>query len=335
MIFNVHLFFRKSRNTANFSIESYFSEIIKYLPPTITPTIKTCSFESVGFWRRLFIALEAFGNQGTINHITGDVYFLALFLQKKKTILTIHDCWFMRHPSIVARTIFKWFWLKLPIQRSAIITAVSEATKNEIVLYSGCDPRKIRVINTSVPLNFIAYPKEFNKKKPVILQVGTVGNKNLERLIPSLEGISCVLNIIGKLSDYQINLLDKHKIEYCNAYSITHEEMLNAYRSCDILTFVSTLEGFGMPIIEANRVERVVVTSNLSSMPEVAGNAACLVDPYDVTSIRKGLLKVINDDEYRNRLIINGRENKNRFLPEKIAEQYYYLYMELINFNRG
>ncbi len=335
MIFNVTLLFRKTRNTANFSIESYFNEVIKYLPTTINTIIKTCTYESVGFWKRLYIALEVIGKQGDVNHITGDVHFLALFLPKKKTILTIHDCWFMRHPSAVARCIFKWFWLKLPIQRSSIITAVSEATKKEIVFYSGCDPRKIRVINTTVPLKFTADSKEFNKTKPVILQVGTVENKNLERLIPALEGISCVLHIIGKLSDNQIKLLERHKIEYRNAYSISDEEMFDAYKSCDILAFVSTLEGFGMPIIEANRVERVVVTANISSMPEIAGNSACLVDPYDIYSIREGVLKVVNEDEYRKQLIINGRDNKNKFLPEKIAEQYYCLYMELINLNKG
>jgi glycosyltransferase involved in cell wall biosynthesis len=84
-----------------------------------------------------------------------------------------------------------------------------------------------------------------------------------------------------------------------------------------------------MPIIEANTVERVVLTSNLSSMPEVAGDAALLVDPYSVTDIRRGLKELINDEELRARLLANGRRNRERFSPQAIAEQYYQVYRSL------
>jgi glycosyltransferase involved in cell wall biosynthesis len=332
--FNIVLFFRKARNAGNYSIETYFNDLIKFFPSNINAVIKTCKYESAGFWRRIYITFEALFRQGNINHVTGDVHFLTLFLQKKRTILTIHDCWFMRHPSPFARFIFKWFWLKLPVQRSAIVTAVSQSTKNDIITYTGCSPQKIRVINTSVSDNYQPSPKEFNKKKPLLLQIGTVGNKNLERLIPALEGINCTLNIIGNLSESQLALLKQHTVDHVNSFNISDEEMLMAYKNCDIVTFVSLLEGFGMPIIEANRIERVVVTSNVSSMPEIAADAACLVDPHDIGSIREGILKVINDDNYREQLIANGRKNKNRFVADKIAEQYYYLYMELLNLNQ-
>ena len=84
-----------------------------------------------------------------------------------------------------------------------------------------------------------------------------------------------------------------------------------------------------MPIIEANSVERAVLTSNVASMPEVAGDAACLIDPFDVESIREGLLKIIRDEEYRNRIIENGRKNRDRFSSESIAKMYYQLYEEI------
>ena len=70
-----------------------------------------------------------------------------------------------------------------------------------------------------------------------------------------------------------------------------------------MLTFVSTYEGFGLPILESQATGRPVVTSNVSSMPEVAGDAACLVNPYDADSIREGILRVINDDAYRKDLM--------------------------------
>jgi len=84
-----------------------------------------------------------------------------------------------------------------------------------------------------------------------------------------------------------------------------------------------------MPIIEAQAVGRVVITSNISSMPEVAGEAACLVDPYSVDSIRNGFIKLIQDEAYRNELISKGFINSKRFDGQLIANKYLDIYKEL------
>ena len=84
-----------------------------------------------------------------------------------------------------------------------------------------------------------------------------------------------------------------------------------------------------MPIVEANAVGRAVVTSNCASMPEVAGEAACLVNPNSIASIRDGIQKVINDDGFRNKIITQGISNAKRFDPEVIAKQYLSLYEEI------
>ena len=107
--------------------------------------------------------------------------------------------------------------------------------------------------------------------------------------------------------------------------------MLAQYQSCDLVSFISTFEGFGMPIIEANSVERVVLTSNISSMPEVAGEAALLVDPFDIAAIRNGIQRIINDGQLREQLIQAGRKNKLRFQSGTIAQQYYNLYKKIAN----
>jgi glycosyltransferase involved in cell wall biosynthesis len=85
-----------------------------------------------------------------------------------------------------------------------------------------------------------------------------------------------------------------------------------------------------MPIIEANCVERPVIAGNNSSMIEVAGEAACLVDAESIEEIRKGILKIINDKEYRENLIIRGRENRLRFDAQEIAAQYEVLYNRIL-----
>ncbi len=82
--------------------------------------------------------------------------------------------------------------------------------------------------------------------------------------------------------------------------------MLEAYHRADIVSLVSTYEGFGMPIIEGQAIGRAVIAGNVASMPEIAGDGACLVDPYDVPAIRTGILRIINDPEYRESLIARG-----------------------------
>jgi glycosyltransferase involved in cell wall biosynthesis len=84
-----------------------------------------------------------------------------------------------------------------------------------------------------------------------------------------------------------------------------------------------------MPIVEANAVGRVVITGNVTSMPEVAGNAAHLVDPFSIAEIRDGLVKIINDQTYRDKLIKNGLENCKRFSIETISDQFRSLYTTL------
>ena len=274
--------------------------------------------------------LEAALRQGDVNHITGDVHFLALLMKKQKTILTIHDLGLLDHPSPVARKILKLFWVTLPVRRVAVVTAVSETTRQAIIGHTNCDPSKVRVIHTCIGTHFRRANKTFNKQKPVVLQIGTVGNKNGLRMAQALEGIHCTLRIIGEPPPEHVQVLRDCKIDYTTASKLTDEEMLQEYINCDMLLFASTLEGFGMPIVEANTVGRAVVTSNVSSMPEVARDAACLVDPFDVQSIRCGVLKVIEDDAYRNELIKLGFENARRFDVKVIARQYTEAYEELL-----
>ncbi len=153
------------------------------------------------------------------------------------------------------------------------------------------------------------------------MHIGDAPNKNLSRLINAVKGINCKLVIIGNPGRTEIEKLRQDKTGFAVKSKLSAEELYREYINCDILAFVSTFEGFGMPIVEANCVERAVLTSNISSMPEVAGNAACLVDPFDANDIRNGLLKLIRDDLYREQLIANGRQNKLRFDGQIIAEQ--------------
>ena len=88
-----------------------------------------------------------------------------------------------------------------------------------------------------------------------------------------------------------------------------------------------------MPILEAQTVGRPVITSSIYSMPEVAGNAAVFVNPFDVSGIRAGLISILTDDVLRTELIRKGFENVRRFAGDRIARQYYELYVSVLNQN--
>ncbi|HEY0679104.1 MAG TPA: glycosyltransferase, partial [Chitinophagaceae bacterium] len=208
-------------------------------------------------------------------------------------------------------------------------TAISKSTKEEILKHVTIDPAKIKVIYVAISERFKRKDRPFNSEKPRILQVGAAHNKNIPRLITALEGIPCVLVIIGKHNAEYEQMLREKNIAFEYKWGLSDEEILHQYEQADIIALASTYEGFGMPILEGQAVGRPVISANVFSMPEVAGDAACMVDPFDTASIRKGLLMIIQDKEYREGLVQKGFENVKRFHPQKIAMQYCELYKEI------
>lgn len=311
------------------SIERLFSCIRRAMPRQFACMPHLCPRLSNGIWPRLVNILDAARQQSQVNHITGDVHYLVLALSKRQTLLTIHDCGSLERLSGIRRLVFKFFWFTLPIWRSQLVTVISESTRQELLRQVRCDAAKIRVVPNCVGDEFVAVPKVFNVKEPEILHLGTFPEKNLERLVPALIGLPCRLHVLGRLTPGQEALLQKSGLRYVNTPRATDTELVEAFKRCDLVAFVSIYEGFGLPIIEANATGRAVVTSNRLSMPEVAGNAACLVNPMDVDSIRQGILKVWHEPDYRDALIQAGFENVKRFTPPAVAAQYASIYREL------
>lgn len=325
MSVKVTQYMRRSRPNV-FSIERLYGDVRNALPDDVETSVWVCREPSSGVFPRLRDAWAARKAQADVNHVTGDTHYLTYFLNSKRTVLTVHDLVALERSRGPKRFLLWLFWYWLPIKRSRLVITISEQTKQSLLAAVHCNPRKLVVIHNPVSEEFTPSPKAFNAEQPRILQVGTKPNKNLERVAEALAGLSCTLVIVGKLTARQEAVLARHRITIENHVGLSRQQLLDQYVQADLLMFASTYEGFGLPIVEANAVGRPVITSNLSPMPEVAGDSALFVNPFDVHSIRQGVITLMADAGHRDRLVSAGLRNVDRFSSQRVAEQYASVY---------
>lgn len=265
-----------------------------------------------------------------IYHITGDVHYMSLLLPRKKTILTIHDLnHYFFDLSGWRKLFFRLFWIDLPILYSKYITVISPKIADDINKFTLLKNKTKFVIYNCYSDDLVFTPKIFNFVKPNILQIGTAPHKNLIRVIEAIKNINCKLTIIGSISNDISDLLLKYKIDFESFEQVKYSFIVKKYIESDIVMFVSLREGFGVPIIEAQAVGRVVVTSNLEPMIGVAANGAAIVDPYNIEEIKFSIEKIIMDSTFRASLCESGLTNVIKFSSLNIANEYFNLYLKV------
>ncbi len=311
---------------SHFSIERLFGEIRAHFPPGYEVELHPCPQASQGLLPRVRNVAAAARQQADVHHIVGDVHYLAFGLPAARTILTIHNCAALNRLKGLARAALKYFWFSGPIKRAAVTTTISKSTRQELRAWLGPRADGVEIVPNCVSSDFTFKPKAFQEASPVCLQVGTKWNKNLERVAEALRGTQCRLEVVGTMDAEQRSLLAATRVPFRALGRVSDDELVEAYRRCDFVTFVSLYEGFGLPILEAQATGRPVITSNIGPMPEAAGEGALLVDPTSVEAIRAAVTSLVESHALRESLVEKGRSNASNFQPAQIARRYADLY---------
>lgn len=265
-------------------------------------------------------------------HQTGDIHYSILGVRRSSpVILTIHDLRFIEETRRLKRILFWWLWLYLPCLRANRVTVISEFTKGRLLALCRVNPEKVRVIPNCVSPEFVPKAKPWPVGDVRVLLVGTTENKNLGRIAAACAGLPVQFCILGRPTEAQKIELERHGVSFESHSGLSREQVVELYSSCDLVVFVSTYEGFGLPILEGQAVGRPVLTSNIAPMDAVAGDGALLVDPFDIESIRVGMTRLLNDEALRADLVQKGFENVAKYSAESVAGQYAELYREVLN----
>lgn len=239
-----------------------------------------------------------------------------------KKVTTYHDLVPLKYPQWSHPKIVKVHKRRLKIVEKEIdmVIAVSNTTKKDLLEVSSIPEEKIKVIYEAAGTQFKVQDKEkveiFRKKfglsEDYVLAIGGIGERrNLERVKTASHSYNLVITgeTIPWVSDEDLPLL---------------------YAGAKVLLYPSFYEGFGLPILEAMSCGTPVITSNVSAMPEVGGNAALYVNPENDEEIKERLINVMEDLNLRKELANKGFEQAKKFSWENCAEETFKVYQQLI-----
>ncbi len=270
-----------------------------------------------------------------------------------RAVVTIHDCIHLMFPQYLPNRLAYGYArasLWAAARRAERIFTVSETSKADILRYCDVEAERIIVVYNAIDDRFATPPEpeaiervreRYQLHGPFALYVGNIKpHKNLERLIDAFDLVRrggferLELLIIGdQISKYPRlrRAVDKHKLhKHVRFLGFVADDTLAAlYRLATVFVFPSLYEGFGLPPLEAMASGTPVVTSNRSSLPEVVGDAAVLVDPYSAASIADGIQQVLGDADLRRSLAARGLARAREFSWDTSIRRVHEVYMDV------
>ena len=251
---------------------------------------------------------------------------------KGKVIITIYDTVFFSAPETMGdmKAISEY---KYAAERSDLIITISESAKSDIIKHFNVDEKKIQIVTPGIDLQKYSYNytdielenvrKKYDLPQNYILYLGTIEpRKNIERIVKAFKNYKkevkddLKLVIVGNKGwkyDNIMKLIESMGTDIIITGYIDEEDKIPIYKLAQFFAFPSLYEGFGMPVLEAMAAGVPVVTSNVSSLPEVAGDAAILVDPLSEDEIFEAYKKIRSDSNYREEMIQKGYEQAKKY----------------------
>ncbi|MBA2611267.1 MAG: glycosyltransferase family 4 protein [Bacteroidetes bacterium] len=295
--------------------------------------------------------------KGLLNKMKPDLFlspdgFLALGA-KCKQLPVIHDINFLHHPKDSKWLTAKYYNHYFPkfAKEATRIATVSEYSKQDIIKNYGINASKIDVVYNGInsffkPLEEAAKQQtkqKYTRGKDYFVNVGSLHpRKNIPNLIRAFSLFKKESN-----SDLKLMLAGPHywgmseinavisetnlKEDIIFTGRLADEELNLVLGSSMALTFVPYYEGFGIPLIEAMEARVPIITSNVTSLPEIAGNAALLVNPMEVSEIKNAMLQLYTKPDLRQSLINNGLQQKQKFSWEKSGDLLWQSVLKTIN----
>lgn len=318
------------------------AEVLKFAARPHTTVLRR-SVPAIGPARDLTYLVQAITpGEGEVYHCLSSNY---PWFMGGTGVVTIHDLKYLKYPRYLGR----FWWLKAVYMRGAFanavsrartVIAVSESTKSDLLdLYGQRHAEKIKVIHeasTMIAGTGRTGPDRGSELEPYFLYVGEQRpHKNLPRICRAFscfrarwQGHAHKLLLVG--GQHASSDLTQQYEGILALGQVTDEQLESLYRGAVGFVFASLYEGFGIPILEAMSVGTPVITSRVSSMPEVAADAAILVDPENEAEICEAMMKLAGDPQLRARLAARGRERASNFSWQRAAEETIRVYHECL-----
>jgi len=307
--------------------------------------IKTVKFPYL--WTQLGLSLELLFHPIDVLFVPAHVVPI---VHPKNTIVTMHGLEYEFFPegySLLER-LYMRASIKMSCRWAKKIIAVSKNTKKDLMELYKVPEKKVEVIYEGVNINQKSLPEadqplaeNFNDQilnyKPYLLFIGRLEKrKNIEGIIEAYKILKEKYKIphslvlagapgygyeIIKLKIQNYLKIKNSKLKIIELGYISEEKKQELMRSADVFLFPTFYEGFGLPILEAQSLGVPVVTSNVSSLPEVGGESVFYADPYESEIIADTVFKLISDQKTKDDIIKRGYENIKRFSWEKCAEE--------------